>query len=73
MGTLKTVTPADFKPIVTEPVAALPLLLADLETVYQEESYIDTLILEDVQVALEPVYVKLPLNIAFQLDVPFSS
>lgn len=37
-GTVITVTPADFMLIEAEPVAELPLFLADLEAVYQELS-----------------------------------
>ena len=69
-GTCLTVTPSNFSPIVAEAVAVFTLLPEDFETVYQLLSYIVTLQVEDVHVALVPVYVKLPVKSTFQSSVP---
>ena len=69
-GTFFTVNPAFFNPIVTEPVAVFPLLFAVLEMVYQFDSKIDTFIVEEVQVAVDPVYENFPVNVAIHSTEP---
>lgn len=67
---LATVTPPTFLPIVAEPLAIFPLLVADLETVCHDESYIVTFILAEVQVAPEDDMEKVPFKTAFHCATP---
>ena len=52
---LLIVMPKNFLPIVTSPVAEAPLLEADLDMLCQLSLMIETLTLDAVQVAEEPV------------------
>lgn len=56
--------------MVTEPVAEAPLLPAVLETSYQLLASTVTVTEEVVQVAVVPLYVKVPVRTAFQSVAP---
>ena len=54
-GTLSTVMPRNFLPMVSSPTAAFPLLVADLDTIYQFVLVMVTSQLAAVQATVVPV------------------